>query len=88
MSRLKRNTIIKPFDERGENIDITSECVYDDTNRVNYYNSSGYIVCMRKVHNFSYSGTNVILCEVINKTLEISSNNKKYYVFIDGTCTE
>ena len=81
-------TNIKPYDETGENIDPTSVCVYDYTNSVNYYDSHRDVGCRRELHDCSYADSNDILCEMISRKLEISSNNKKYCAFIGGSCSE
>ena len=79
---------IKPYDETGENIDPTSECVYDNTNSVNYHDSSRFVGCRRELHDCTYAGSNDILCEMISQKLEISSGGKKYCAFIGGSCSE
>ena len=81
-------TNIKPYDETGENIDPTSKCIYDSSNIVDYYDSSRVVGCRRELRTCSYAGSNDILCEMISKKLEISSNNKKYCAFIGDSCSE
>ena len=67
-------TYIKPYDESGKKIDITSKCQYTTD-----------IGCERKSLQCSDVGSNPILCALISE--KIDDNNVKYcaYVNDDGT---
>ena len=67
---------IKPFDESGLNVDITSSCEYDSV-----------VGCKRKI-NCSNAGKNSTLCNIISTKLAESTKNKKYCSFINGNCEE
>ena len=65
---------IKPYDESGENIDISSKCNYEDG-----------VGCQRVPVECSDAGDNPILCDTFSQY--IKDKDKKYCVFYGGTCT-
>ena len=69
---------IKPYDETGENIDISYHCI----------DESDGVGCKKKLLDCSIAGTNATFCEIISNNLKQSTNNKKYCRFINGPCTE
>jgi len=65
---------IKPYDESGENIDISSKCNYE-----------AGVGCQRVPVECKDAGSNPILCETFSQY--IKDKDKKYCVFYGGTCT-
>ncbi len=65
---------IKPYDESGENIDISSKCNYE-----------AGVGCQRVPVECSDAGDNPILCDTFSQY--IKDKDKKYCVFYGGTCT-
>ena len=64
---------IKPYDESGKNIDITSKCQYTTSNG-----------CERVSKECTDAGNNPILCSLISH--KIQDNNVQYCAFISNNC--
>ena len=68
-------TQIKPYDETGTYIDITSKCINND-----------YGLCQRVSEGCSAANGNPIQCSILST--KIKDNNKKFCAYIGSSCVE